>query len=80
MKLNDTCPLFAFITSTISMIVCTVYAAIPAAIALGIFHEVCGVSLTMKNYIAYAVIATLIISGVPRKKKNVKEVRLMIYQ
>lgn len=73
-------PLAAFIMSTFNMLTCAIYSAIPAAIALAVFHEIFGAEFTVKNYIIYFITTLLIISGTPRRPKNAKEVRMTIYQ
>lgn len=78
MKINTSCPLAAFITSCIAMIMSAIYSTIPAAVALAIFHELYSVEISRKSYIVVLVITTLVISAIPRKKK-LKEARIMVY-
>lgn len=78
MKINDSCPLLAFITSTIAMFVSALVSIIPAGITLAIFHEIFNTEMSVKNFIIIGVVCTLIVAGVPRRKPR-KEIRVRIY-
>lgn len=70
MQINTSCPLFAFITATVAMLITAIKAIIPSTVVIILLNSFYDFEITRKNVVTVFVIVTFIISLIPTPKTS----------